>query len=254
MICSSKIKWVFTVFSLPVLFCSFRQSALLHQAPVQVKLSFINYVKENKIVLNDSTYTNPFKETYKITKLRYYITNIVLQKDPDEFTERNSYHLIDESKAASQVINLSIPPGDYNSVRFLLGVDSLRNVSGAQTDDLDPAKDMFWTWNTGYVMAKMEGNSPDSKMVNNKFEFHVGGFSGAYNVLKQLHLPFAKTTRFEPGKSYEIVIVADINSWWQMPNDIKIAEHPVITTPGKFAKEISDNYANMFSLNKIISE
>ncbi len=69
---------------------------------------------------------------------------------------------------------------------FLLGVDSLHNVSGAQTDALDPAKDMFWTWNTGYVMAKLEGNSPSSALVNNKYEFHVGGFSGKYNVLKKI--------------------------------------------------------------------
>ena len=37
-----------------------------------------------------------------------------------------------------------------------LGVDSLRNVTGVQTGALDPAMDMYWTWNTGYVMAKLE--------------------------------------------------------------------------------------------------
>ncbi len=38
------------------------------------------------------------------------------------------------------------------------------------------------------------------------------------------------------------------------PNDIKIAEHANITSPGKFALAISDNYAKMFSVKKIISE
>ena len=45
-----------------------------------VKIIFINNVKGNKIVLNDSTYTNPFGEKYNITKLRYYVTNIELAK------------------------------------------------------------------------------------------------------------------------------------------------------------------------------
>ena len=53
-----------------------------------------------------------------------------------------------------------MPAGNYNSLSFLLGVDSMHNVSGAQTGALDPANDMFWTWNSGYVMAKMEGASP----------------------------------------------------------------------------------------------
>jgi hypothetical protein len=220
-----------------------------------VKLTFVNTVKGSKIVFNDSTYTNSFGEKYHITKLRYYVTNISVQGGHNTIKEKNSYHLIDESKTESQVINFSIPGGDYSSLQFLLGVDSLHNVSGAQTDDLDPAKDMFWTWNTGYVMAKMEGNSPNSNVVNNKFEFHIGGFSGPYNVLKQVQLNFPEETHhFASGETYEIIINADINKWWQHPHDIKISEHPVITSPGKTAREISDNYANMFHIEKITSE
>ncbi len=124
-----------------------------------VKIVFINKVKDKKIVLNDSVYTNPFNEKYAITKLRYYVTNIELQGNNVLYKEDNSYHLVDESDSASQIIHLSIPEGKYLSLSLLLGVDSLHNVSGAQTDALDPANDMFWTWNSGYVMAKMEGNS-----------------------------------------------------------------------------------------------
>jgi hypothetical protein len=38
---------------------------------------------------------------------------------------------------------------NITAIKFLLGVDSLKNVSGIQTGALDPAKGMFWTWNTG---------------------------------------------------------------------------------------------------------
>ena len=256
MICNVRGNYgVLTMLWLFVCLSSFQHKKIVNQNPCTVKLIFSNTVKENKIVFGDSTYTNSFGEKYIITKLRYYVTNISLQSVDNSFKENDSYHLIDESKAESQVINLSLPGGDYNSVRFLLGVDSLHNVSGAQTDDLDPAKDMFWTWNTGYVMAKMEGNSPSSPVVNNKFEFHIGGFSGPYNVLKQVQLDFpGKTFHFAAGKSYKVIINADINTWWQQPNDIKISEHPVITTPGQFARAISDNYANMFHIEKVSSE
>ena len=244
---------------IPVLFAiisSFQQKKTFNQnATTSVKIIFVNNVKRNKIVLNDSTYINPFGEKYIISKLRYYVTNIELQKSNNFIKEKNSYHLIDESKKESWAINLSVSEGNYNQLHFLLGVDSLHNVSGAQTDDLDPTKDMFWTRNSGYVMAKMEGTSPNSKLVNNKFEFHIGGFSGSYNVIKEIHLNFPeKSIHFITGKTYAIIIDADINTWWQNPHDIKIAEHSIITSPGENAKNISDNYANMFHIEKIVSE
>jgi hypothetical protein len=248
-----RYEWRPVTFFLLIFFSSFHAGDALSQSnSSSLKIIFINNVKGSKIVLNDSAYINPFGEKYTISKLRYYVTNISVQNDHEGIKEQNSYHLIDESKTESQAVTLSIPQGNYSSLQFLLGVDSLHNVSGAQTGDLDPTKDMFWTWNTGYVMAKMEGNSPGSKMVNNKFEFHIGGFSGQYNVLKQVRLNFPQALKIVPGKSYTVSISADINAWWRNPNDIKISEHAVITTPGKLAKDISDNYANMFHIEKII--
>jgi hypothetical protein len=234
---------------------SFQLRKWMAESGVSVKINFISNVDGKPIYLGDSTYTNPFGEKYNITKLRYYVTNIRFKNAHGNFDEENSYHLIDESVIGSQTLHLSIRPGEYYALDFLLGVDSLHNVSGAQTDDLDPTKDMFWTWNSGYVMAKMEGNSPNSKLVNNKYEFHVGGFSGPNNVLKEIHLKFpGNAIHFDVGKKYEIFIDADINAWWQHPHDIRISEHATITTPGENAKNISDNYANMFHLEKVIPE
>lgn len=225
-------------------------------ATATVKITFVNMVKNYKIALLDSVYTNPFGEKYTVNKLRYYVSNIFLKNGVKNFSEKNSYHLIDESDIRSQSFSVEVPEGDYSSLNFLLGVDSLRNVSGAQTGALDPAKDMFWTWNTGYVMAKLEGNSPSSTLVNHKYEFHIGGFSGKYNVLKniELHFPENKPVHFSANKSIQIIISADVNTWWQNPNDIKIAERANIMTPGKFALAISENYANMFYIEKIITE
>ena len=220
-----------------------------------VKLGFINVVKDKMLHLNDSTYVNPFYESYTVSKLRYYVSNIIFQNDKTEFKEDHSYHLIDEAELESKIIEIRLPPGNYDSMKFLLGVDSLHNVSGAQSGDLDPDKDMFWTWNSGYVMAKMEGNSPSSNLVNNKFEYHIGGFSGTNNVLKEIRLPVTVGKyQFESGKLYTIFIKADVNAWWQSAHGLKIAEHPAVTTPGALAKSISDNYANMFHIEKIIAQ
>jgi hypothetical protein len=61
-------------------------------------------------------------------------------------------------------------------MEFMIGVDSARNNSGAQTGALDPTNGMFWSWSTGYIMAKFEGTSAQSPAAANALKFHIGGF------------------------------------------------------------------------------
>jgi hypothetical protein len=220
-----------------------------------VKLSFSNTVNGSPMVLTTQTYTNPTGENYTISKFKYYITNIEVSNGSAKAMEKDSYHLVDQSIASSQSFNISMGVNNYTTVSFLLGVDSTRNVSGAQTGALDPLNDMFWTWNSGYIMAKMEGNSPVSTQPLNKVEYHIGGFSGANNVLKKITLtmPAGKTLNVRESKTSEIKITADFARWWQNPNTITIATLPVCTTPGAQAKQIADNYANMFTLTDVVN-
>lgn len=220
-----------------------------------VKISFVNTVKGKPLELHTGSYTNPFGETYSVTKFKYYITHVSLLRGKAAFWEAESYHLIDESNADALHFSFALGAGNYDALNFMLGVDSLHNVSGAQTGALDPLNDMFWTWNSGYVMAKLEGKSPQSKIINNKLEFHIGGFIGENNVLKNitLNFPAGKILEIREGKTTEIIIEADIDTWWQQPNDIKITEHAVCSTPGALAKKISDNYSKMFSIKKVVN-
>ncbi|MBK7376076.1 MAG: hypothetical protein KTQ13_00495 [Ferruginibacter sp.] len=220
-----------------------------------LKIRFINTVKGKPVQLDSTVYTNPFSETYTITKFKYYISNMAVAFPDGIFKETDSYHLVDEGNPVSLSFVFLTTVNTYHSLLFTLGVDSLKNVSGAQTGALDPLNDMFWTWNSGYVMAKMEGRSPQSKVVNNKVEYHIGGFSGEHNVVKKLKLgfPAGMVLDIREGKTSEIIIEADLDTWWQHPNDLKISETPVCTTPGEPAKKIADNYSKMFIIKNIIN-
>jgi len=220
-----------------------------------VKISFVNTVKGKPLQLNTGSYANPFGEAYTVSKFKYYISHVSLITGKAVFFETESYHLVDESKPDDLHFSFAVSAGNYTTLNFMLGVDSLHNVSGAQTGALDPLNDMFWTWNTGYVMAKMEGRSPQSKLVNNKLEFHIGGFMGENNVLKNITLNFppGKILNIQEGKTSEIIIEADMDTWWQQPNDIKITNHAVCSTPGALAKKIADNYSKMFSIKNVVN-
>lgn len=220
-----------------------------------LKISFKNVIKGNPMQLATGVYTNGSGEQYNITKFKYYISHAVLG-GLAATSSNDSYHLIDESNAASLSFSFDVPVNTYSSVSFLLGVDSARNVSGAQTGALDPLNDMFWTWNSGYIMAKMEGTSPQSTVVNNKVEYHIGGFAGTNSVLKNINLSIPPsspvlTVDIREAKTSEIIINADFDKWWQGAFNLKITDNPAVTTPGVLAKSISDNYGNMFSVAEI---
>ncbi|MCW3089188.1 MAG: hypothetical protein JWP81_257 [Ferruginibacter sp.] len=222
-----------------------------------VKLTFNNKVNGSPMALNTGIYTNPFGETYTITKFKYYISNVRLGLSgvPTIAAETESYHLIDQSVPGSLSFSFEADENSFITLSFLLGVDSTRNVSGAQTGALDPLNDMFWTWNSGYVMVKMEGTSPQSGQPGNVVQYHIGGFSGANNVLKYIGMVFpgGKTVNIKKGQTSEITLEADFNKWWQSPNDIKIAGLPVCTTPGAQAKMVADNYSKMFTITDIVN-
>ncbi len=221
-----------------------------------VKITFVNKVNGNSIGLNTKVHTNPSGEIYTITKLKYYITNVTAQfSGMAPLVEKDSYHLIDESNTSSLSFSFSGKADTYQAISFLLGVDSTRNVSGAQTGALDPLNDMFWTWNSGYIMAKMEGTSPSSAQVNNKIEYHIGGFSGSNSVLKNfiLAMPAGKPLIVTEGKTTEIIIEANFDKWWLGASTIKIATSPVCVSPGALARQIADNYINLFLVKDVIN-
>ena len=241
----------FLLFFIPV-FITFSALAQKKISPGHtgiLKVSFINTVNGIPLVVNDSVYSNPFGETYRISKLKYYISNLTAKNTGIAQKEKNSYHLLNAADTTSTVFGFSLKQGNYSTLEFLLGVDSLRNCSGAQTGALDPLNDMFWTWDNGYVMFKLEGSSPASAQLNNRIEYHIGGYYGINKVIKKISLqsPF----KIEAGKTTTLFIETDINKIWKGPNDISIARTPVCATTGPLARRIADNYNNMFSLKKV---
>ena len=54
-------------------------------------------VNTSPMVLDAPAYTNPFGETYTITRFKYYVSNVRLIGAGTTAIEKESYHLVDES-------------------------------------------------------------------------------------------------------------------------------------------------------------
>ncbi len=204
-----------------------------------------------------TAYQNFFKESFTPTAFKFYIHGIqLINTDSNKVFQvsTDKYFLVDFSDSAKAILQVAVLPYTYNRIAFTVGVDSARNVSGAQTGALDPANGMFWTWSTGYIMAKLEGTSPAA--AGGRFEYHIGGFQEPDNVLKKVTLlfPFGQSIDLEPGKTTEMGITADAYDWFYNPHDIRLNANPVIATPGPLAKQVAENYSKMFTVVDIINE
>ncbi|MFN3667605.1 MAG: MbnP family protein, partial [Sediminibacterium sp.] len=187
-----------------------------------LSVEFDNITGSSDLQLNTATYNNTAGESFKVTKLKYYVSNFSLTKaDGSTYTvpQDSCYFLIDESASSSTRPVLKVPEGEYKTLSFVLGVDSLRNTMDVskRTGVLDPttsAADMYWGWNSGYIFFKVEGTSSSANGGN--FAYHVGGFGGystpTVNNLRKITIDLSArgTAKVKAGKSSNIHLFADL--------------------------------------------
>lgn len=215
-----------------------------------LRLHFENNVGGEDLVFGQK-YVNPHGDTFQVSKFNYYISNVVITNtDNTIFVEPNSYHLIQQSDASQDFTVTNVPFGSYKSLSFMLGVDSARNVSGSQTGALDPLKDMFWTWNTGYIFFKLEGTSPQSPDPQHLLTYHVGGFGGPYKGQRNYNFNFGSVTAMVTATfNPEVHLSVDVNQFFGAKKIINVSAPGYYNhmTVDSINKILADNYAEMIS-------
>jgi hypothetical protein len=169
--------------------------------------------------------------------LKFYVSHLSFYKNEKlVWQDKVTAHLMDAVNDMS--IKLIIKNNiDFNAIKFGLGIDSITNVSGALDGDLDPLKGMYWTWQSGYVNFKLEGTMPDNNWVKQKFEYHLGGYSGDFNSYNTI------TLDVDNANDINVTLDLDkfISNWY-------VGAHPNIMSPGKVAVDFSKILASCFSI------
>jgi hypothetical protein len=178
-------------------------------------------------------------DSVKITEFRFYISKICFWKSNKQiWMENESFHLIDLLDDSTHKINLKTPDEMmFDKLEFYLGIDSLTNVSGAMGGDLDPTRGMYWTWQNGYINAKIEGTSNVCKSRKNEFQFHLGGFMNPYQCVQKVEMNVDKNEQIQIGIHVEKMIEA-----------FDLAKQTKIMSPSLNAVEISKQLAKCFYL------
>jgi hypothetical protein len=211
-------------------------------------LQFENYVDDKPLNLDSTTYHNHIGQPYTISKFKYYIGNIHLKKKNGAEYSSSDYFLINEEDSTSKQITLdNVPDGEYTSISFIVGVDSIHNCSGAQSGALDPMNAMFWAWNTGYIFLKLEGQSPLSQSPGKLLEFHIGGYKEPNNCIRNISLDL----NYNTAKCSAIKIKTDVSEIFKTPLTVDFSKISSVTD-FHYATRIANNYVDMFSVLSII--
>lgn len=178
----------------------------------KVTINFSNKVAGQPVEEGKLQYTNAAGNIYSITLLKYYVTNVVLTTDDNYDVKLNNYDLIDafDTQNFSSIEAGLLPNATYKSMRFNLGIDSIRNHTGAQDGDLDPIHNMIWSWNTGYLFMKHEGKFINTIGDTIDLEYHLGT-DIAYSTIT---VPINMTI---DGKEKNLNIEFDLNSMYDAP-------------------------------------
>ena len=214
---------------------------------IEVNASMI-FSQENKLLFNPTYNKQLLKpefyyklnttDSIQITSLKFYISHLeLINDDKIAWKEKSSFHLIDAFD--KNTLSISIPSNvSFNKIKFQLGIDSLTNVSGAMGGDLDPTKGMYWTWQSGYINFKLEGNSNLCKTRQNEFQFHLGGYLQPFNCLQTVFIQVKSNTN--------IKLDMDVAKLFQ---HIQLSKLNHIMSPGKEAVDLSEKISETFRVS-----
>jgi len=180
------------------------------------------------------------KESLTIDFLKFYISDITFLKEGTQVgRSKEKHHLIDAQNSLIYKALCTIKKEKFDTITFLVGLDSKTQEKGIQGGVLDPTSQMYWTWQNGFINFKLEGKSSLCPTRKNKFQFHVGGFQEPYATSQEVSL---KVKGAAP-----LVIEVDVASFF---NAIDISQTNTVTSPNKNAVMVSKVLPTLFSVHE----
>ncbi len=204
-------------------------------------------------IINSTTpYKNAAGQDYTITAFKYYISNIKLKRaDGTIHVDSNSYYLIDAASDDVVITLNKIPVGNYVSISYIIGVDSLQNKTLGQTGALDRSNGMWDAVSENYISVLLEGTAPASTESGHVIKYHIGGYKNTdhTNTLRSAELGFGSYTLQVRSIGTPQVHLSVLAS--KVAKNLSFDTTPIIDTPGSASVDVSASYANMIIFEHI---
>lgn len=219
----------------------------------KVNLIFTHKVGDQEIT-QGQFYTRTSGESFSFDMLKYYLSEAALVNDAGDTLYFTGHNLMDAFNANRKKASGSVKIDDaqmtsFNQLIFGIGVSPAYNTSGDQAGDLDPGFGMIWTWSTGYIFMKHEGQFIDSTGATQPLLYHLGT-SRAY---KRYSIPIE--LQLKKDKTYNVNIDFDFANVYNNPNLITFTDNNVIQSSGSqdipWINAVTQNLRSAFTVTSV---
>ena len=167
-----------------------------------LQLQFMPKVAGENLQPASFRYQTSAGETFSITRVSYLVSDFTLQRNDGSWLEiSNSVAWLDYEQNRDSV-RLEIPPGEFRSLRFLVGLNTrLNHADPARfpaNHPLNPnLNGLNWSWQGGYIFLALEGLWRNASGELDGWAYHLARDTNAVCVTLAAPLTITNKTRVE---------------------------------------------------------
>ncbi len=221
----------------------------IQETPKDATVLFVldHNVGGDDLVFDNIQYQNTIGNNYSVATLKYFISNITFHNTNGNSFMIDEEHYVDgtDPNTLNYSPTVKIPEGEYSSISFIFGLDTLKNTNGRYHNP--PESNMEWpqAMGQGYHYMKLEGKIDSAGTIKN-FQAHTGQSMGnPYFIEVCLH----NSEFTASGGNFEISIKMDINKWWENPNELDLNFMTMMMGNQTLQQQLHDNGVDVFSVD-----
>jgi cytochrome c peroxidase len=148
-------------------------------------------------------YENSAGERFSVTRISYLAGDFALQRADGSWLQFSNFVAwLDAGQNRNSLRLENVPPGEYRSMRFSLGLDNrLNNTNAAQFPDGHPLNPnlngLHWSWQGGYIFLALEGLWRNAAGKLDGWSYHIARDGNSTRVTLAAPLEITNESRLE---------------------------------------------------------
>ncbi|HEY1662693.1 MAG TPA: MbnP family protein [Verrucomicrobiae bacterium] len=142
-------------------------------------------------------------ETFSVTRISYFVSDVALQRDDGSWLEfTNSVEWLDFERNRDSIRIDQVPPGEFRTVRFLVGLApgmNHGNIANVPADSpLNPdINNLYWGWQTNYIFMALEGLWRNSSGELDGWAYHLARDTNSVRIVLAATMQITNETKLQ---------------------------------------------------------
>lgn len=193
----------------------------------KIKLQMAYEFRGAPLKFEELIYQTAAGDSVQIDLLQHYLSNVWIHEKSKGWISLDITKLVRYNQPSTWLMEKKdLPFGEYDSLKFYIGLDSVTNHDITRWGELDPGAGMIWTWNTGYIFYMFEGKYKSANNATIGFAYHIGGDD--YLMTYQEAISDPKTLSINQTEQ-TVLLTIDLAEIFSTPNEIRLDNVPKVS-------------------------